>query len=170
MILCGVIYGELKTVSPKRTTSGHIEWNCSCSCGNITSVREEHLRSGKQLSCGNCNYRTKYPEAYKSWEGMKQRCLNPNAPDYPRYGKRGITIYQPWKQSFINFFRDMGNPPCDAVTGKRYTLNRKDNDGNYEPLNCEWADQFTQMNNCSSNQHPAIRDTRLMKPITRRTS
>jgi hypothetical protein len=79
---------------------------------------------------------------------MKGRCSNPNNPKYPRYGGRGITICDRWlgKDGFQNFISDMGDKPH-----KGYTLNRIDNDGNYEPSNCEWASRYKQAGNKSNN-------------------
>ena len=70
---------------------------------------------------------------YNSWAGMKQRCLNPNMPDYHDYGGRGIQICDEWKNSFMAFYEDMGEKP------KGTNLVRRDKNGNYEPSNCFWG-------------------------------
>jgi hypothetical protein len=89
----------------------------------------------------------KYRREYTSWRNMKQRCLNPKNKDYHHYGERGIKICDRWLYSFKNFFADMGNKP-----GRGYSLDRKDNDGNYEPKNCRWATRKVQMNNTRRQQ------------------
>jgi hypothetical protein len=75
---------------------------------------------------------------------MKQRCYNPKNPHYSRYGARGIVVCERWLHSFANFYADMGPKP----DGK--TLDRKDNDGNYEKDNCQWSTPKEQQNNRSS--------------------
>lgn len=83
---------------------------------------------------------------FKTWLCMKQRCLNPNAPDFQRFGGRGVKICARWVHSFENFLSDMGERPL----GK--TLDRKDVNGNYAPGNCKWS--------TASEQHRNRRNTR----------
>ena len=83
----------------------------------------------------------KTPE-YKAWQGMKDRCYNPNSHKYKWYGARGITVCERWRNSYHNFIDDMGLKP-----GKKLSLDRINNDGNYEPSNCRWTDYKTQNNN-----------------------
>ena len=80
---------------------------------------------------------------YRSWRGMKQRCDNPNCDDYKNYGARGIKICERWK-SFKNFYDDMGPRPEPK---DQYSLDRIDNNGNYEPGNCRWATYSQQRQN-----------------------
>ncbi len=77
---------------------------------------------------------------HKSWDHMIQRCTNPNHVKYPRYGGRGITVCDRWRK-FSNFLDDMGERP------ERMTIDRINNDGNYEPSNCRWATMSQQIKN-----------------------
>jgi hypothetical protein len=79
---------------------------------------------------------------YNSWLGMKQRCYNPNNRSYKHYGGRGIIVCERWLNSFRNFFEDMGFKPSEY-----HSLDRIDNDGNYELNNCRWATTFEQSHN-----------------------
>lgn len=83
---------------------------------------------------------------YNSWKSAKQRCYDKRCKDYPRYGGRGIAMWEPWRQEFNLFYLFMGDPP-----GKGYQLDRINNDGNYEPGNCRWVDSKTQSNNRRTN-------------------
>jgi hypothetical protein len=84
--------------------------------------------------------RTASPE-YRSWQMMKNRCLNTNARDYAHYGGRGIKVCQRWL-SFENFLADMGRRPTP-----KHTLDRKNSNGNYNPSNCRWATRLEQTRN-----------------------
>lgn len=90
--------------------------------------------------------REKSPE-YRAWSHVKNRCLNTNDPNYQRYGGRGISVCERWLQSFPNFLADMGRKPTPA-----HSIDRIDNDGNYEPGNCRWATKAQQSANTSRNR------------------
>jgi hypothetical protein len=82
---------------------------------------------------------------YKSWDSMLERCLNPKNKSYADYAGRGISVCQRWLK-FENFLEDMGErPPC-------MSLDRINNDGNYEPGNCRWATATEQLNNTRANR------------------
>jgi hypothetical protein len=79
--------------------------------------------------------------------GMKQRCSNPNATNYARYGGRGIAVCQRWQESFLAFLEDLGPRPS-----KGHTLERRNNNGDYEPDNCYWATRKQQGRNRANNR------------------
>lgn len=130
-------------------------WICKCDCGNIISLRSNSI-SGKvkTKSCGclpviihQTHGKTK-SRLYNVWNCMKQRCFNANNKNYKEYGARGITMCDEWKNSFEAFYKwSMANGyDPDAPRGKT-TIDRIDNDGNYEPQNCRWVSMLKQSEN-----------------------
>lgn len=130
-------------------------WNCICDCGVKCKVRAGRLRSGKAKSCGCLSkqaleLRTVHGMArsreYVIWASMLQRCNNPNSTKYDYYGGSGVGASESWKESFENFFADMGEAP------EGMTLDRIDPKGGYCKENCRWAtrsmQQFNQKLNC----------------------
>ena len=92
--------------------------------------------------------RKDYPREYKTWDGMRQRCLQPSCPLYKNYGGRGIKICDRWQgaHGFANFIEDMGPKP-----GSKYSIDRIDVNGDYEPSNCRWATYAQQACNKRNN-------------------
>lgn len=125
-------------------------WRCRCECGAIRIIRGHDL--DRTLSCGcwraqnTRNMRTKHgmykSSEFRIWWHMIERCHNPNDHQYPEWGGRGITVCDQWRESFSNFFADVGHRPS-----RHHSLDRIDNDGNYELNNVRWATRDEQSNN-----------------------
>lgn len=125
----------------------NIIWECLCDCGNTTYVIASHLRSGNTKSCGCLRNKDKITHGKRAttewtiWHGIKQRCYNPNNKAYKYYGGRGIFMCRRWRNSFENFYTDMGDRPKDL------SIDRINNNGPYGKWNCHWATNKQQANN-----------------------
>jgi hypothetical protein len=123
---------------------------CKCDCGTIKTFVLNDLTNNKTKSCGCLNNRLKNGSTingkrtneYNIWNSMKQRCNNPNMSNYKYYGGRGIKVCDRWINSYNNFLEDMGMKP-----GPEYSIDRINNDGDYEPSNCKWSTASEQIKN-----------------------
>lgn len=133
---------ERWTVIEKVKKNRHFYWRCRCFCGNIALVYPYNLTNGASKSCG-CLRREVIGAAkkthgqsgtkfYQLWNAMLNRCYNKNQKTYHAYGARGIRVCERWHK-FENFLEDMGYPPPN------HSIERKNNNGHYEPSNCEWV-------------------------------
>jgi hypothetical protein len=126
-------------------------WLCRCECGGETVTRSTALKSGWTRSCGcyRMDQVVKHMDSnsseYRTWDAMKRRCFNPETKHFEHYGGRGITVCDRWRESYANFLSDMGRRPSP-----KHSLDRIDNDGNYELSNCRWTLQVIQIRNRSN--------------------
>lgn len=165
-------YGRLTVVAlAERRSAGQAVWVCKCDCGGTTEATGANLRNGRTQSCG-CLQKERasasslrHGEArdgamtgvYRVWIEMWQRCTNPKSQRWHSHGARGIRVCDRWKD-YETFRDDMGPRP------PRHSIERRDNDGNYDPSNCYWASAKEQ----ARNKRTTIRVTLngVTKPLT----
>lgn len=145
-VLVGNFYGRWTVIAIDEANRRAL---CRCACGNESSPRFNDLKGGNTRSCG-CLIRDKTsartlkhgmtgaPE-YWAWIDMRRRCYDPKNKGFVHYGSRGIEVCLRWRESFANFLSDVGPRPKKIGSGREYSIERLNNDGNYEPGNCKWA-------------------------------
>jgi hypothetical protein len=170
--LVGQKFGRLVVIKPtdKRSHKG-VVWYCLCNCGNNVFVISSRLRDRSKRSCGclaeetrkkngkkagltlgRCNATHKHStggkvtKEYRTWQGMKNRCFNLKDVNFKYWGGRGITVYEPWIHSFETFLQYLKDNNMYPKP-KNMSIDRIDNDGNYEPGNIRWATQKEQIAN-----------------------
>lgn len=155
--LTGQKFGRLTALDFVGKRGSQSVWLCRCDCGKELMVAGQSLRRGVSTSCG-CRRVEVSRQTFKThgmaksrlnvvWSGMKARCYNPNHEMFHRYGGRGIQVCERW-HLFENFYADMAPSYRDGLS-----IDRIDNDGNYEAGNCRWATPSEQGLN---KQHPKI--------------
>lgn len=173
--LTGNKYGRLTVIglAPKETRKTY--WMCQCDCGNFKKVRADSLKNGAIRSCGCLKkemdevnltkgyarqtrnargYVSGHTRLYGIWQKMRKRCQDPSDLRFERYGGRGIKVCDEWND--FGTFHDwaVNNGYADDLT-----IDRIDNDGDYEPSNCRWATSKEQSNNRSTNVNITIGNT-----------
>lgn len=156
--LTGQKFGKLTVIKQEgKAKDNHILWLCQCDCGSDPiKVPSNSLKLGRTTSCGcipkeiirkmganSATHKKRNTRLYNIWANMKQRCNNKNHPRYKDYGGRGISICDEWLHSFQTFYEWSINNGYE----KHLTIDRIDNNGDYEPCNCKWSTYLEQSHN-----------------------
>lgn len=153
--LTGRVFGKLKVREMQPKTTRKTYWICECECGNEKTIRSDRLLGGVTSSCGcvkkqqddinlikNHRHQKSGTRLYNIWQNMKNRCYKETDKRYHRYGGRGIIVCEEWQgvDEFLKWASETGYKD-------NLTIDRIDNDGNYEPSNCKWSTLKEQSNN-----------------------
>ncbi len=163
--LIGQQFGKLNVRRFAQMKNVRSQWMCRCECGTYVLVLGTYLYRGRTTSCGCASIgipkaaravgktatmghlrmvngrRVRSPE-YQTWLNMKARCYNSRSKYFEDYGGRCIIVCDRWLKSFLDFLSDMGLKPS-----AKHSIDRVNNNGNYEPANCKWSTQLEQIHN-----------------------
>lgn len=183
--ITGQRFGRLVVLNQtNERKNGSVVWICKCDCGSECKVNSFNLIRGSTKSCGcyrheklsmiaktGNNRRThgmKDQKIYRVWCSIKDRCCNPNCKGWKNYGGRGIKIFDGWKHDFISFYNYISKLPHYGEKG--YSIDRIDNNGNYEPGNIRYAtrkEQILNRRNTAYYEENGIKMT--IKELARKT-
>jgi len=152
-------FGYLTVLEKIESDGNRFRYLCKCDCGAETVADIRNLRTGHTKSCGcyrravtserNTTHGMAGTQSYKAWKGMIKRCENPAGKSYKNYGGRGINVCMEWRYDFLAYYSYISH--LDNFGKPGYSLDRINNNGNYEPGNVRWATKSTQNNNTRSN-------------------
>lgn len=147
--ISGNVYGKLTVIEFAGINNHKAYWLCECECGNRKTFPYGNLKYNNTSSCGCGHYEKTITHGmtnsrlYSIWRNAYSRCNNPNAKHYERYGGRGITFHQEWKENFESFY----NWAIENGYEDGLTLERINNNEGYNPNNCKWATRTEQQAN-----------------------
>lgn len=152
--LTGQRFGRLTVIERSHSKGGHTVWRCKCDCGNEHFATTGHLKSDTK-SCGciralkasetHTKHGLRYTRIFGVWSNMRRRCSDLKDKYYTDYGGRGIKVCDEWEKDFKVFYDYVSQLPHFDEPG--YSIDRINNDGNYEPGNVRWATAKEQANN-----------------------
>lgn len=157
--LTGKKFGRLTVIKEIPERMNHsVLWLCRCECGNFVKVKSNNLNAGNSQSCGcariehsikaHQTHKLSNTKLFDVWCSMRFRCNNPNDGSYHNYGARGIRVCEEWTNDFSSFY----NWAVSNGYKEGLTIDRINNEGNYEPSNCRWVSRKVQCNNTRQNR------------------
>lgn len=162
-------FGRLIVKYRVESKNGRAQWFCECKCGKTTIAAGKYIISGQTRSCGclhlekiakgNPKHGMNRTPEHIAWKRMKARCYNIKGPDFADYGARGIVVCDGWLHSFANFYANVGPRPSP-----QHSIDRINNNGNYEPGNVRWATSTQQARNKRNNHHITFNNETLTIP------